>query len=225
MTQVLILADNSKTRLALESALKTIGMRFETVNSVLEMRRRLQIKAFSGTILDVLKAVRATPSEKAILQEISDFYPTLRLRWDSSGQCFRGLLLGHSLDREDPLGHFLEQFCLPNPGRTFRESKRITAHFCALLSPDENFFDDRTEKTVTRDISLGGCFLFSVGNWNMTERAWVRFIHFSEPSPYQVQIQNVIPWGSRDSFPGIGVKFIDLNSSQLNELCRKLNLP
>jgi hypothetical protein len=223
MIKVIILADTPQTLSIFGTALDNLGIHYEKAESVLKMRKKMQTAPFNGVILDVLTTIKAAPQEKIIIQEISELYPTLRLRWDSRNHCFRGLIIGETLDQKHPISDFLQRFCYSTPERVFRQHKRLPIHFNVLISQDEEFSENKTEKSVTLDISGGGCFLFSTRNWEKIDVAWVRFLDFSEKGPYRVQICRFLPWGRGKFFPGIGVKFVDLTPDQIKELGRQLN--
>ncbi len=146
MIKVLILAENPEILRIYRRALEHLAAPCEVAFSVSEMRRKLLRTPFNGVILDVLTTVRASQKDKLFLQEISELYPTLRVRWDSRARRIRGLVLGCSLDRDDPVGDFLKQCCRPWPARTCREDRRLPLHLNALLSGGDEFREEEAEK-------------------------------------------------------------------------------
>jgi CheY-like chemotaxis protein len=225
MIKVLVLAGNPETRQIFRMALETLGAPCDVAHSVSEMRQKLLRTPFNGVILDVLTTVRASQKEKLFIQEISELYPTLRVRWDSRTRRIRGLVLGRALDRDDPVGDFLEKHCRSWPARTCREDRRLPFHFNALLNRDGEFREEQAEKTVTLDLSEGGCFLISSRSWQKGEIARVRFLELSDPAPIRVEIRRCRPWGKGMEVPGIGVQFEGIRPGQLREIRRHLGGP
>jgi hypothetical protein len=224
MIKVLVLAGTSETRQIFLTALDKLGVPCDVAFSVSEMRRKLLHTPFNGVILDVLTVVRASQKEKLFIQEISELYPTLRVRWDSQTRRIRGLVFGRSLDRDDPVGDFLEKHCRPWPARMCREDKRLPLHFNALLSRNREFREEEVEKSVTLDLSEGGCFLISGRSWQRGEFLWVRFLELTDPAPIGAEIRRCHPWGEGMQIPGIGVQFGEIDPGQLQEIRRYLVL-
>jgi hypothetical protein len=224
MIKVLVLAGNPETLPLVRSALEELGARHEVCHTVSEMRQKLHRVPFNGLILDVLALVRTSQQDKLFIQEISELYPTLRMRWDSRARCIRGLVFGTPLDREEPVRDFLEKCCRSWPARIYREGKRLPLHFNALLSRNEDFREKGQEKTVTLDLSEDGCFLITTQAWQKEEVAWVRFVELADPTPIQVEIRRYRPWGKGLQIPGIGVKFKEILPGQLQEIRRYLAL-
>lgn len=189
MIKLLVLAGIPETRQSFLTALENLDILFEVAFSVPEMRQKLLHTPFNGVILDVLTMVRASQKEKQFIQEISELYPTLRVRWDSLSERIRGLVFGRSLNGDDVVGDFLENCCRPWPARTCREERRLPFHFNALLSSDGEFREEDVEKTATLDLSEGGCFLISGRSWQKGDLVWVRFHELTDAAPIRAEIR------------------------------------
>jgi hypothetical protein len=225
MIKILVLAGSPETRQSFLTALENLDLPFDVAFSVSEMRQKLLHTPFNGVILDVLTMVRASQKEKLFIQEISELYPTLRVRWDSRSERIRGLVFGRSLDGDDLVGDFLEKCCRPWPARTCREDRRLPLHFNALLSSDREFRKEDVEKTVTLDLSEGGCFLISGRSWQKGNLLWVRFRELTDPAPIRAEIRRYRPWGEGMVIPGIGIRFEEIRPGQLQEIRRHLRGP
>jgi hypothetical protein len=218
MIKLLLLSRNTEAVSACQKALKAQGVCCEWAGSVADMHRQLVSAPFNGLILDVLTTAKTSHKDKIFIQEVSEHYPTLLMRWNTAAQKFRGLVFGEILDKEDPLGDFVERFCPPERILLYRENKRYDIHFNVLLSLDEDFSRELVEKTVTLDLSQGGCFIISSRNWQNIDYAWIRLLELADPSPIQVQLCRYLAWGEQARIPGIGVKFMDLQPSQRQEI-------
>ena len=220
MINVLIIASDPQTAALYRVAAEKLGAKCEVAINIEEMKQQIRRVPFNGLLLDVLTAVRASLSDKIDIQSIAEVYPTLRVRWDASAGELRGLVIGSLIDKEDPLRDFLNNFCHSRPARICRMNKRYSLNFNVLLSKDENFSEDQAEKTVTLDISQGGCFLISTQCWQDTEFAWLRFLEISDAEPVQVVIRRYCPWGKTMNFSGIGVEFSQIKPGQLEDICK-----
>lgn len=218
MITLLLLSNNPEAVSACRKHLDRIGIRYVCAGNVGDMHRLLTSTPCSGLVLDVLSTARASQKERLLIQEVSEVYPTLLMRWNSGSKQIRGLVFGEILNKQDPLGDFVTRFCRPGRAHTYREDKRHTIHLNLHLSGDQEFSPHLAEKTVTLDLSPGGCFIVSSRNWQHIGRAWIKLQELSDPSPIQVQICRYLPWGEHNRIPGIGVKFLDLRPDQAREI-------
>jgi hypothetical protein len=222
MIKVLILAGDPEARSVIRRKLDESGVLHDEARDASEMWEKIICSPFNGVILDVLTSAKAPPGGKVLIQEVSELYPTLRVRWDSRNRDLRGLVMGESLDKNHLLDDFLNRFCRPWPARLYRQHKRVPLNLNVLLSRDESFREGLVEKTVTLDISEGGCFLFSTQTWEEIDPVWVRFQEISDPTPIRAEIRRSRPWNTGMHIPGIGVQFTNLNPRQLWEICQHL---
>lgn len=220
MIKLLLLSSNPEAVAACRKTFDRLGIQSECAASVEEMHRQLTSTPFSGLVLDVLTTARISQKDRMFIQEVSEVYPALLMRWNSAARRVRGLVFGEILDKQDPLGDFVARFCRPKRAHTYREDKRHAIHLNLLLSSDQGFSPDQVERTVTLDLSPGGCFIVSSRNWQGIDKAWIRLQELSDPTPIQVQICRYLPWGEQCRIPGIGVKFSNLQPDQALEISR-----
>ena len=79
-------------------------------------------------------------------------------------------------------------------------------------------------RSVTANMSHGGCFLVPFEPWNVGDRGWIVVSDLKDESPIPVEVCSVLPWGEPRSLPGMGVNFIaltELQKTELNRLCGK----
>lgn len=220
MIKLLLLSSNTEAVSACQQAFKRMNVSCDWVDNIQDMNQQLVRGPFNGLVLDVLTTAKLSPKDKAFIQEVSEYYPTLLIRWKTTVQKIGGLVYGEVLDKKDPLGDFVQRFCRAERALTYRENKRYVIHFNVLLSPDKDFSEETTEKTVTLDLSRGGCFIISSRNWDNIDYAWVRILELADPRPIQVKLCSYVSWGKQTRIPGIGTKFIELQPGQQQEIYR-----
>jgi Tfp pilus assembly protein PilZ len=225
MIKLLLLSSNPEAVSACQKAFEALGVYCSWASSVANMHQQLVSTPFNGLLLDVLTTARLSPKDRVLVQEVSEYYPTLLMRWNTAAQKVRGLVFGEILDKDDPLGDFVTRFCRPERSLVYRENKRYDIHFNVLLSSDKGFSKELVEKTVTLDLSRGGCFIISSRNWQNIDYAWIRLLELTDPSPIQVQLCRYVPWGEQARISGIGVKFMDLPPDQQQEIHRHCEDP
>jgi Tfp pilus assembly protein PilZ len=130
-------------------------------------------------------------------------------------------VLGKTLDRDDPVGDFVDRFCRCHPARRCRGSKRRPLHFNVFLSRQRET-QDEVEKTVTLDISEGGCFLITSQAWQQGENVWLRFADLCDGTPVRAEVRRHLPWGESLCIPGIGLEFKKMPPTLLQQLRRRL---
>jgi len=77
---------------------------------------------------------------------------------------------------------------------------------------------------VTKNISTGGCFIFSTHRWKEGDDIWIKFNEISDLTLIQAQVRTVLKWGESRQIPGIGVKFINLSKPQAEEIARLIKI-
>jgi len=80
--------------------------------------------------------------------------------------------------------------------------------------------DKRPERSITNDISPGGCFIFSNQRWKEGHYIWIRMKDMGDATLIHAQIRTVVKWGEPRQIPGIGIQFKDLSPSQTAELTK-----
>lgn len=218
MINLLLFSSNNEAVSACQKTFTRMGVRCEWADNIDDMNQQLVRTPFNGVVLDVQTTARISPKDRIFLQEVSEYYPSLLMRWNKAAQKIGGLVFGEILDKQNPLEDFVTRFCRAERALIYRENKRYDIHFNVLLSLDKDFSGETVEKTVTLDLSRGGCFIISSRNWNNIDYAWIRLLELADPSPIRVKLCRYLPWGEQARIPGIGIRFIDLQPGQRQEI-------
>ena len=75
-------------------------------------------------------------------------------------------------------------------------------------------------KTITINVSSGGCFIFAAQNWEVRDKVILLFKELTDQTPVIGDIRWTQVWGDAMQIPGIGVRFEKIKENQLSEICR-----
>jgi hypothetical protein len=145
----------------------------------------------TGILLELSASIAATANEKKTSLELMDLFPSAKFRF-LDGQV---LIVGMTLEE------FIE-VCREFKPRILRKSERKNMYFALYLSDDKTFMHE--EKTVTINVSTEGYFIFSVREWQVGNRVWMRFL--DDDAILAGTVRSLHPWGNNKFLPGIGIK-------------------
>jgi len=190
---VIVIRDN-ETRRMIAEAIASAGEETINLTSLADLPEVLRTVPVSGIMVGVVAATKAAAAEKQQTHEMIQFYPHVRIKGIGSELA----ILGNA----STLKEFINE-CQQFQPRTIRKSERRIRHIAFLLSADEHFADQ--EKTVTMNISEGGCFVYSTRTWQVGDRVWLKFADNERVVTGTVRWWQ--PWGNNKRIPGIGICF------------------
>lgn len=219
--KILIVAQEAEARAAYQEALGKVGVDYDVACSFTEMLPMSIENAYSGLLIDILTLVRSSKEEKSIAYDCINFYPSLRVKWDSRKKSMNLSPLEQSFspDSEASLAFFIENRCRSFAARSLRRFNRKDTFLSVLLSTGRDCPDDDSIETFTVNISQGGAFLQTTRLFEKGQAVWLRFCDMPDAEPIQAVVCWRIEWGGR-SIPGIGVMFRGLSESVTNEVKR-----
>lgn len=187
-----VVAHEETTRIFLATLLQSSGLETIFLTSLGELAATLATVPTSGVLLELASLVTASAKDKKAVQELLEYYPYAKFRFDRQ----QVLLLGETLE------HFCAK-CLQFAPRVTRKSVRREVHLAVLLSSSASFA--RAEKSVTINVSDQGIFVYSARKWKVGQHVWLQFP--GDESVYLGIVRFYEPWGNSRSFPGIGIEF------------------
>lgn len=188
---VIALREDTRNRIA--TALRSLGMEPISLGALAELPPMLSQVPVSGILLEVLASLKASPLDKENTQELLDFYPFAKFRVQGSSV----LVLGQGDSLEEFVGN-----CQRFKPRCIRREPRKAMHRAVLLSADDNF--STAEQTVTINVSEGGCFVYSVKEWNEGGPVWLRLP--GSAGTLNGKVRSRLTWGNDRYIPGIGIE-------------------
>ncbi|OQY24649.1 MAG: hypothetical protein B6I37_02975 [Desulfobacteraceae bacterium 4572_35.2] len=147
-----------------------------------------------------------------------EVYPSLRLRWDPVEENIRTYMTGAGTGQRITVKQFVETYCQTFKARSLRFNVRKELCCNVLYSSCADVADEMVQKSVTIDLSIGGCFLFSIKRHPNGSILWLRLIDLIDKTPIQVEVLWGREWGETMSLPGVGVRFLTIKAEQLKEI-------
>ena len=199
------------------------GVTLKVVSSFKQLEKLLSSDPCNGIIVDLKTKLGAPRDEKELVYELLDHYPVLQSRIIPGSRKMQALPFGKAA-RDISLEAFLSGECPGFDARTIRAGIRRRIHFNILLSRTGSFTMDDLERTVTMNASKAGCFIITTAEWNRHSSVAFIIRDLAVKTPVVGEIRWRVPWGRKLKMPGIGIRFEDIQASQLNELADKYNL-
>lgn len=203
MSTCVVVARNQETRGFVAASLQSMGMDVLSLASPGELVQILQDHSVNGILLELTTFVTATPAEKQAIQDVVDFFPNARFKVSDN----EVRVLSQSFDT------FVAE-CQQFKARPLRKHVRKERVLAVYLSADASF--EHAEKTVTVNISAGGCFIYSPLEWHIGDRVWLRFPENSVALSGVIRTSHA--WGNNRLIPGIGIQLDDLLNPALVDL-------
>jgi hypothetical protein len=195
-----------------------INIECEVVHSFEQFYKNRKGQHYSGLLVDIVSSIRASAFDRAKLADLMEVYPSLRLRWDPVEENIRTYMTGAGTGQRITLKQFVETYCQTFKARSLRFNVRKELCCNVLCSSYADVADELVLKSVTIDLSIGGCFLFSTQRHSTGSILWLRFIDLIDNAPIQVEVLWGREWGKTMSLPGVGVRFLTIKPEQLQEI-------
>jgi hypothetical protein len=199
MHTCVVIAKNQAIRDSVSLLLKLSGLDCLPLASLEELPDALAVHPISGILLELATGIRGSAQQKKAVQEVFGFYPSAKFRFADN----QALIVGQTFDE-------FVQCCLQFAPRIKRSQERADSCLAVYLSADPSF--SQAEKSVTINVSTGGCFVYSVREWRVGDPIWLRF--YGETTTSHGAVRLCRPWGNNKVFPGIGVR-LDGDGSEL----------
>lgn len=218
VTTILLICREGKSRQIYKAELDLPGVSLVCVQALMEFFHRGVYCPLNGIMVDMPTYMRSSEEEKRLLTDLVVLFPALRLRCQEATGEVRTLPFGTAYPGNTPPAVFVQKHCALSAPRKIRTSERSLLNMPALLNrslPVENVSGTRS---VTINVSRGGCFLIWFELWAVGDRGWLVLPELEDQTPIAVEVCSVRLWGEQHVLPGVGVKFITLTGAQKIEL-------
>lgn len=212
--RVLLFVQEDQARQKYLKALTECGAQVFVTSTFFDLSEEICNHTYHGLFLDLPTKMQAIKSNKAYVHRIVERFPVAYLRIDRTSNEIRCFHFNRKGGRT--LLDFINGQCRTFIPQKIRLDTRENIHLPVLVYKHHN--SKRPERSITKDISLGGCFIFSSRQWKAGQDIWIRFNDIADPQPIRARIKMVVKWGKPRQIPGIGVQFKDLSEIQAAEL-------
>jgi Tfp pilus assembly protein PilZ len=219
-TRLVLACTEGVAREKYHEALKKLGVRLDTVSSLKELYHAMSRTPYNGVMIDIITKIKASQEEKNLVHAVLEEFPLIQLKWDDETGTIKSIFLGQVIGSGE-LEDFINQECRLFDARRIRSSVRKDIHFNVILSRDHHFPETGIERTIMINISEGGCFLYTVGEWERGQDACFTIHELEDQTPILGKVKWRIEWGRSMKIPGIGIEFQDIRESQRKEIADK----
>jgi Tfp pilus assembly protein PilZ len=218
ITTILLICRTGKSRQVYQEELDFPGVSLVCVQALIEFFRPGVYCPLNGILVDMPTYMCSSDEEKRLLTDLVGHYPALRLKCNESTGEIRTLPFGAAYPGNHPPAVFVQKYCVSFAQRRIRTGERSQLHLPALLNISPPVGPLSAVRTVTANVSCGGCFLISFDPMIIGERGLLVLQELKDNTPIPMEICWIRPWGDHHSLPGMGVRFIDLTALQKAEL-------
>lgn len=215
--RILLVAQPGEACTRYKAAIRSTGARVDTVASIDTFYGAVTHFAYNGLVVDIPTKIKALSEHKDLVYSILDRFPVIQVILDRTTGRLRALLHGQH-ERTGALEDLIRDACWHSPARKLRSEERKAVHYNVLLSTYRDFDPETLIRTVTLDVSLNGCFLFSAARFQVGARVWLRIMDLYDKTPISGIVRHQRKWGEAMMVPGIGVAFETIRESQRQSL-------
>ena len=178
---------------------------------------------YNGVMVDLRTKLKASNEEKELVHDAFEQFPLAQLNFEEKTGQIRSLHYGRA-GKSESLESFIKEACRSFTARLIRSSRRKMIHFNVLLPKTAGFNEEGIRRTVTVNVSKGGCFIYSVDNLASDVEMMIVFKELEDQKPILGEVRWKAKWGEAMQIPGIGIKFEDINEGQLTEICKIIRM-
>lgn len=212
--RVLLFVQEDQARQRYLEVLTDCGVQVDVASSFFDLDEEICNHTYHGLFLDLPTKMQAIKNNKAYVYRIVERFPVAYLRIDRASDEIRCFHFNRKGDRT--LLDFINGQCRTFVPQKIRLETRENIHLPVLVYKHIN--SKRPERSITKDISLGGCFIFSSRHWKAGQDIWIHIKNVTDSRPICAHIKMVVKWGKPRQIPGIGVQFKDISESQVAQL-------
>jgi hypothetical protein len=215
---ILLIARDAKERNVYESAFRALDVKVTAVPSLKGLSEEVKALFLNGVAMDMSTKIMALKKDREFIYTTLRKFPVAHLTLGKETGKIRLFYPGQPPGAT--LKDFIDRECRTFTPRRLAHHIRKELHFNVLLSRHPEMKD--CEKTVTVDVSEGGCFIFSAQEWMRGDKVWLDMLELSHHDPIGARVKRCVRWGEAMQVPGIGLQFEGMKSSQRREFEKRL---
>ncbi|MGD9975773.1 MAG: PilZ domain-containing protein [Desulfatirhabdiaceae bacterium] len=215
--RVLLIVQDDRAKQIYLDLLKKYGIQVFVSPSFQNLSDDICSHTYHGIFIDLPTKMKALKENRNYVYGLVEKFPVVQLKLNE--QTGSPILFHSRFQSGWTLDDFIFTECKNFVPRMIRSDARKDIHLNVLLyaTPD----DADPERTVTINLSRGGCFLFSSREWKMEDDVWISIHELSDRNLIRCQIRHVIHWGESMRISGIGIEFSAILEEQQYELSNR----
>ena len=214
--RVLLFAEEGSAKQKYLDALAQCGAEVFVTSSFFDLSAEICSQTYHGLFLDLPTKMKAIKENKAYVYRLVARFPISHLQMTGGSGAIRCFHLHRK--HGSTLLDFINNQCRNFIPQKIRMDTRKKIHLPVMVYKHQA--GKRPERSITNDLSAGGCFIFSCRRWKEGSDIWIYFKDIVDHQPIHAHIKTVVKWGKPWQIPGIGVQFKEPAPPQLAELAK-----
>jgi hypothetical protein len=174
----------------------------------------------NGILIDMPLMIKTSPAIKTGIDDLLGSLPCATLNFSTASHGLRMFPRGDHAGGCSSIAQFVA-VCAKYSPRIVFSKKRVPIHYNVLLNTNPGH--EKSERTVCIDVSLGGCFLFSVReDIAINSTVFFNITGLDHEKPIEGVVRWVSTWGSSNKIPGIGIEFKKIPECLYEEIFKAL---
>ena len=216
--KIVLVAQEGNAQRAYLAELESMGVQVDEISSFREIHKLMSENSYNGVIVDFRTKMKVTGNEKELALDILEQFPFAQVNFEEETGIIN--LLCYDQTNNRTLKEFVDIKCGSFNARPIRLFARKDNHFNIKLSNVSDFSEKELYRTVTINVSQGGCFIYSIDNWEIRTNVFIVIKELYDKRPILCEVRRKVAWGESMQIPGIGIKFIDISRNQLEDFCK-----
>ena len=191
------------------------GVQIDVATTIKEFYDATVETPYSGLMIDMPTKIKDFSDDREKVDNILQLFPVIRLTFNEKTKQIKAFYSG-LLNGSGSIEEFVTHKCLFFSARTLRTYRRKVINFNVILCKSKS--DGNSERTVTMNVSQGGCFIYSIDKWEINSDVWFTINELTDQTPIHGQVLRQVDWGTYMGIPGIGLQFKDIKDCQREDL-------
>lgn len=218
--RVLIIARDSNERHIYSEAFRRLEVDVTAASSLRDLNENETGLFYHGVAIDMPTKIYALKKDRDFIYTTLRKFPVAHLSLEKDTGKPRVYYPGQSPGAT--LIDFINEECRAFTPRRLAHHIRKDLHLNVILAREKDTETGDVERTVTVDVSEGGCFVFSVFDWTVGDTARLTIMELSDQTPIRAHVRRHVQWGKGMQVPGVGLEFSEINELQRRELSNML---
>ncbi|MBF0610331.1 MAG: PilZ domain-containing protein [Magnetococcales bacterium] len=215
--RLILVSNRSDATEAYRSNIHDDDVIMDVVDSFYALYQKLARESYQGVLIDMPTKIKAPHEEKDLVNEVLERFPVIQLGWDANSGNIRSFYYGQCKGA-GRIQDFITNECRRFVPARARFEKRLPITFNVQLLSIGERLQPVNERTVTINVSRGGCYIYYLDEWNVGEKVAMRLKELADSPPITGVVRWGIHWGVSMKIPGFGISFEEITEAQHNTI-------